>query len=318
MGSYLTTESVVTHAPPAIEFPMNPKLLYLDTNIWNRLADQNIDPHRLLGDLGDKNASLALSGQAIYELSRTFLSPQPNALVRAQNLFRYVKHYVDAEIPCAHDNMEQLRGEVTALNTGMSEVVAFYGPKEYALLKAEVEKLSQGIWDKRAEELIAGRKQFSQSTRSGQQGHLQAKQNVADRLKAVAEDQLRAWLDREVLSDSGTAILAAHLLGMDEGLSKETAILNARALLQIRPSRIAKSVVRADLYFNWRCANRGSNPKDLLDDLYHILNSSYCSFHVTAEPRQAEYACLMLSQWTRVAIYDDHTPIDAWLLGLVK
>jgi hypothetical protein len=105
---------------------------------------------------------------------------------------------------------------------------------------------------------------------------------------------------------------------MYEKLTKQTAIMSARALLQIPPSRVAKGIVRADLYFNWRCANRGSNPKDLVDDLYHILNSSYCSFYVTAEPKQAEYASLILSQWTRVAIYDDHTPIDGWLLGLVK
>lgn len=297
---------------------MNPKLIYLDTNIWNRLADQNVNPPKLLADLGSKNANLALSGQTIYELSKTFLSPGSNALVRAQDLFRYVKQYVDAEIPCAHDNMVQLDGEVTALNTGASEVVAFYGPREYGLLKAEVEKLSQGVCDKRAEEFISGRKQFSQSTRSGQQSHLQAKQTIADRLKAVTEKELRAWLDQEILSDSGAAMLANHLLKMYENLPPETAMINARALLQIPPSRIAKGIVRADLYFNWRCANRGSNPKDLVDDLYHVLNSSYCSFYVTAEPKQGEYASLMLSQWTHVGIYDDQTPINAWLLQTVS
>lgn len=297
---------------------MNRSLIYLDTNIWNRLADQNINPQRLLAGLGSKSANLALSGQTIYELSKTFIGTGPTARVRAQGLFRYVKHYVEEEIPCAHDNMEQLHGEVNALNTGASEVVAFYGPREYGLLKAEVEKLSQGICDKRAEEFIAGRRQFAQSARSGQQSHIQAKQNIRDRLKAVTEGELRAWLDREMLSDIGAAILADHLLRMYKGLRPETAIMNALALLQIPPSRIAKGIVRADLYFNWRCANRGSNPKDLVDDLYHVLNSSYCCFYATAEPKQAQYASLILSQWTRVAVYDDHTAIDAWLLGLSK
>jgi hypothetical protein len=297
---------------------MNRKLLYLDTNIWNRLRDQNVDPPKLLADLWSKNANLALSGQTIYELSKTFLSAGPYARVRAQALFRYVKHYVDAEIPCAHDNMEQLRGEVSALNTGVSGVVAFYGPKEYASLKAEVEKLSQGICDNRALEFIAGRKQFAQSARSGQKIHLQSRQNVADRLMAVTEDGLQEWLDREMLSEVGAAMLAGHLLRMYKGLPPETAEMNARALLQIPPSRIAKGIVRADLYSNWRCANRGSNPRDLVDDLYHVLNSSYCSFYITAEPKQTEYASLMLSQWTRAAIYDDKTPIDAWLLHQVK
>ncbi len=103
---------------------------------------------------------------------------------------------------------------------------------------------------------------------------------------------------------------------MYAGLPQEPAILNAQALLHIPPCRIAKGIVRADLYFNWRCANRGSNPKDLADDLYHVLNSSYCAVYATAEPGQAEYASLILGQWTQVAIYDDHTPVDRWLLGL--
>lgn len=202
------------------------------------------------------------------------------------------------------------------MNTDASEVIAFYGPNEYASLRSEVEKLSQGICDSRAEQFIAGRKQFSESTRSDQKSHFQGKEDVRDRLKGIHEHQLRAWLDSEMLADNGAAILASHLLRMYGDLPAEAAILNAQALLRIPPSRVAKGIVRADLYFNWRCANRGSNPKDLADDLYHVLNSSYCATYATAEPGQVEYASLLLSQWTGVSIYDDHTPVDTWLLGL--
>ena len=293
------------------------KLIYLDTNIWNRLMDQNVSPQKLLGDLASKDADLALSGQTVYELARTFLSSAPNASARARGLFRYLKDYVDAGIPCAHDNMRVLHGEVDAMHTGASGVVAFYGPTEYADLRSEIEKLSQGICDKLAEEFIAGRKQFSQSTRSEQKTHFQGKEHIKDQLKAVSDDQLQAWLDKEMLTDSGSAILASHLLRMYDGLSAETALRTAHALLRIPASRIAKGIVRADLYFNWRCANRGSTPSDLADDLYHVLNASYCAVYATAEPRQAEYASLLLSPWTKVAIYNDHMPVDAWLLGLV-
>src|SRR5712671_372308 len=182
------------------------KLIYLDTNIWNRLMDQNVSPQKLLSDLTSKDADLALSGQTVYELARTFLSSVPTASARARDLFQYLENYVDAGIPCAHDNMRVLHGEVDAMHTGASEVVTFYGPTEYAGLRSEVKKLSQGIFDK------------------------------------LAED-----------------------------------------------SRIAKGIVRTDLYFNWRCANRGSTPGDLADDLYHVLNASYCAIYATAEPRQAVY-----------------------------
>lgn len=279
--------------------------------------DQKVSPQRLLGDLASKDANIALSGQTIYELARTFLSSAPNASARAQDLFRYLKNYVDTGIPCAHDNMRVLRGEVDAMHTGASGVVAFYGPTEYAGLRSEVEKLSQGIFDKLAEEFIAGREQFSQSTRSEQKTHFKGKEHIKDQIKAVSDDQLQAWLDKEMLTDSGSAILASHLLRMYDGLSAETALLAAHALLHIPAARIAKGIVRADLYFNWRCAKRGSTPSDLADDLYHVLNASYCAVYATAEPRQAEYASLLLSPWTKLAIYNDHMPVDEWLLGLV-
>ena len=109
---------------------MNSKLIYLDTNTWNRLMDQNVNSQRLLADLERKNANLALSGQTLYELAKTFLGAAQTSSIRARDLFRYLKQYVDAGIPCAHDNMEQLHGEVSALNTCASQVVAFYGPKE--------------------------------------------------------------------------------------------------------------------------------------------------------------------------------------------
>lgn len=295
---------------------MNSKLIYLDTNMWNRLLDQNVDPQRLLRELTSNNGTLVLSGQTVYELAKTFLSCGPNAAIRAQNLFAYLKQYVDSDIPCAHDNMQQLHGEIRALQTGASVVVAFYSPAEYAQLRAEVEKFSRGILDDRAQQFIKSRKQFSDTTRFDQISHLQGKPPVKERLTVVPEDQLSPWLDKEMLAESGTAILAGHLLRMYRDLSPETALQTAHALLYIPPSRIAKGIVRADLYFNWRCAHRGSNPKDLPDDMYHVLNASYCDVYATAEGGQAKYASLLLNGWTKVALYDDQSPVNSWLLAL--
>jgi hypothetical protein len=135
-------------------------------------------------------------------------------------------------------------------------------------------------------------------------------------LKGLSGDQLAAWLDQEVVADTGASILAGHLLRMYRDLSAETAISVAQNLLHIPPSRISKGIVRADLYYNWRCATRGSNPSDLLDDMYHILNSSYCDVYATADARQDNYAALLLDGWTKVAIFDGKAPVNIWLLDL--
>jgi len=56
--------------------------IYLDTNLWNRLVDRHVDPMRLLENLRVRGATLALSQQSIYELSKTFPSNR-NRLVTA-------------------------------------------------------------------------------------------------------------------------------------------------------------------------------------------------------------------------------------------
>jgi hypothetical protein len=84
------------------------------------------------------------------------------------------------------------------------------------------------------------------------------------------------------------------------------------AVLLAQSKRFAKGVVRSDLYYNWRCANRGSVPKDLIDDMYHVLNAVYCDVYATREEGQAEYAQLILSPKTKVAIYAGGR-IDRWI-----
>ena len=84
------------------------------------------------------------------------------------------------------------------------------------------------------------------------------------------------------------------------------------------PIRAAKALVRADLYFNWRCAHRGSNPKDLYDDMYHVMGAIYCDTYVTKEPAQAEYAHLLLTRNTGVHIYPSEIPVDVWLESLTS
>lgn len=48
-----------------------------------------------------------------------------------------------------------------------------------------------------------------------------------------------------------------------------------------------------------------------------LVTEASRAVYATAEPRQAVYASLLLSTWTTLAIYSDHMPVDAWLLGLV-
>lgn len=286
------------------------KLIYLDTNLWNRLLDQNADPAALLSRLEQSRSSLALSGQTVYELARTFqANPE-----RGKELFRYVKVYVDAGIVGAYDNKDLLRAEVKALYDDADFVVAYYRQADYDALKAEVGKLSEGIVDQRAQTFVSERMGYTKETREGQKALMEKRPDMRARLLAIPDNRLTAWLDQEVSSDGGAIILKSHLMHVFESTKEDAAYSTALELLQHPASRMAKALVRFDLYSAWRCAHRGSNPSDLLDDMYHVLNAAYCDVYATADAGQMKYASLLLTQWTRPVNYDGSTPLADWLL----
>ncbi|MGA9061987.1 MAG: hypothetical protein WB341_10015, partial [Terracidiphilus sp.] len=207
-----------------------------------------------------------------------------------------------------------LRAEVKALYARANSVVAYYSPADYDALKAEVAKLAEGIVDERAESFLSERTEFAKASRGGQKAHLEKRPDIKARLLAVSEDELAAWLDQQMSGDVGAALLTGHLIRVYESPVRVAAISTAQGLIQHPASRTAKALVRADLYSNWRCARRGSNPRDLMDDMYHVLNAAYCDVYATAEVGQKKYASLLLSRWTRPAIYDGSTSLADWLL----
>jgi hypothetical protein len=64
--------------------------IYPDTNIWNALCDQAVDPARLGATLVAKEARLVLSYHTVYELLKTFRGSSAEARLRGAKLFSYL------------------------------------------------------------------------------------------------------------------------------------------------------------------------------------------------------------------------------------
>jgi hypothetical protein len=263
-----------------------------------------------------KNADLVLSTHTLYELAKTFRATTAGALARGRRLFTYLRQFIDPEIPCAKENMEILAAEMWALKL-QAPSIAVYLPKDhYLLLSQEVEKLANGDFDERAAKFIKERGEFASSTRLNQIRYFESRTHMKRYLRNVSQGSLEQWLQMESLSAAGVEILTGHILKQFPEAPKMEATEYASALLNSSASRMARGLVRADLYYNWRCANRDSNPKDLIDDIYHVLNSVHCGVYASEEGKQLEYAELLLTANTRVAIYDGQTPVDSWLESL--
>lgn len=291
-------------------------LIYPDTNIWNRLCKQEENPLTVLNALSEQGATLTLSLHTIYELARTFTASKPTSKEQAVRLFSYIKQFLDGGIPCSKQLMDLVGDEAVAFGQGQTKINPLLSDEDRKLLCEEVDKLAAGNLEQRVPEFIQKRMAFAAETRQDQKNHFEGREKLKQYLLKVPETELPKWLQTETMTASGGAIMSKHLsrIAGDSTPPPNWSI----SFLDSPVSVASKGVVRADLYYNWRCANRGSNPSDLMDDMLHVLQSAYCHFYVTEEPKQSQYAHLLKTPATRVAIYGHSSPVGTWLEDLLE
>jgi hypothetical protein len=286
--------------------------IYLDTMLWNELCDQSVDPQTLMASLSARDAALVLGTHNFYELAKTFGPSTESATMRGQELFSYLRRFMEAKVFCAKDNMELLAEEMWALQL-RQPTRALLDDKDLASIGEKVNVLARGAFDENDKDFLAAQADFAANTRLAQIQHFQTRPGMKTMLKAIAPEKLERWMRKEAFGYRGIAALTGHIQRRFPPIPQEEAIEYAVELFGSPIGRFAKGMVFADFYYNWRCANRESNPKDLLDDMQHVLNSVYCDVYATKEVKQLEYAKLLLRSSTTVAIYDGATPIDRWL-----
>jgi hypothetical protein len=211
--------------------------------------------------------------------------------------------------------MELLAVEMWAVKLGIPVTDSFLSQADRMLIRAEAESLANGGFDERTDNFLDALEEFALGTRSGQADFLNRRDDLKTRLRAIPAENLERWLELQVATPACIGLLARHILRRFSDIPTSEAEEYASALLAQPSKNFSRGVIRSDLYYNWRCANRGSVPKDLIDDMYHILNAVYCDVYATKEKGQAEYAPFILPPKTKVAIYSGG-PVDNWIEGL--
>jgi hypothetical protein len=289
--------------------------IYLDTILWNLLCDQSVEPEGFVQRLATKNARLVLGLHNFYELTKSFQTTRRQFLDRGKVLLSCFNRFIEAGAPCVKDNMELLAVEMWAAKLRVPVTDVFLSQEDRVLISSKVGSLGNGEFDEKADDFLKAQKQFALGTRSGQINFLEGRTDLKTRLQAVPSDNLERWLELQTKTSACIGLLTQHILQRFREVPPNEAEEYAAALLAPPPKNFSRGVVRSDLYYNWRCANRGSVPKDLIDDMYHVLNAVYCDVYATREQGQAEYAPLILTPNTKVAIYSSG-PVDQWIENL--
>jgi hypothetical protein len=229
-------------------------------------------------------------------------------------LFQCIEKFIKAGIVCSKQIMDLVGDEAVAYFQHQSSIDPLLDATGRAFTLTEVSKLAAGVVEPRVTGFISNRVAFAADSRTDQKDHFVENPAMKTKLTAIPGSALPGWLSAETIATQGQLIISDHLSRITRAVFSQS---SARSFLSSAIANASKAVVRADLYSNWRCANRNSNPKDLLDDMLHVLQAVYSDIYVTEEAGQLDYAALLLPPSVKVAICDKTTPIDQCLLALV-
>lgn len=289
--------------------------IYLDTNLWNISLNQGTKPEVLLRRLDEEGSTLVLSLHAVDELSRTFWKKESQQ--RAQSLFSHLNEYMNSGLRCiAKEVTESLKAEMWALN-GTAGSGKFLDGGDVFKVRNLVSQFARGELAEGSLDGLSIRKAQASEERTKINDHIRSQPTLAEELTNIEDSDLPAWLDRQVKSNTGVRLLTEKLGALFPEVPTVELLEYAQALID-NSSRTATAPLRADCYCNWRCARRGSNRADLLDDLYHVLNAVYSDVYATEEAKQADYTPYILLS-TRTALYDRQTqPLEEWLIDIAR
>lgn len=288
--------------------------IYLDTNLWNELLTQNVSPNDVVSSLASKDARLVLSDEVIYELAKTFMKADSSGVQEGRRFFSYLKDFIALEVPVTKDNMALIAAEMQALQWQMTHVNPVLTPDDYEVVRSMVGHLSND--ELTAEEKARTNKRQARRAfdRDGQVRFFAEKPDLKKAYINIAPDSFSSWIQREERTPLAVRYLAFEIHKYFPEYPMSDAEEYAVALRSAKTNRVSRGLIRRNISINWRAAHRDSVPKDIYPDSTLIVNANYCDIYATKERGQTEYASLLLTDSTRVCVYDPQTPIDEWLL----
>jgi hypothetical protein len=291
------------------------RLSYLDTSIWNRLCDQEVDPGLVLSVFETRGSLPVLGSNVFYEVAKCFSAGRSDKILRGQNLCKYLKSYMARRIPIAMENWALLIEEAFHV-VGNPIMDPGQRTKRYeenfSIAYREIEKLSEGNFEQEAANFIANRKSQAHESRFAIRDGLDTKPQMKALLLSTDEAALPKFMDDLCVGVEGMGALQRHLRDLFPEESDSELTVTAWRLLRSKLYRVARAITRADIYLCWRCVHRGSLRSDLPDDTFHVTAAAYCHDFLTTEPDQAAIATRTIDG-IRARVYTGDEPVLQWL-----
>ena len=305
---------------------MAPRLIYLDTTIWNILSIQAPEASGV-HTLSDKlNVRLTLGLNAFFELLKSFYGKRPDALARGRRLFACLRAYLRNGVSVLRTWEELLVDEAARASGRLMYINLFSDEEWHRKVERGADLHLRGQLPRGLRELIQRRESVSQKVRSSATESISGQPQMLEDLQGISPQDIAAFLDSAGVGAAGQNLLQKYLTQVFELLSQPMPLTGrqlAQTLLSSASNRVAHAVVRSDIYQNWRAARSKLSPtaegvliaKCVPDDSYHVVNACYCDVFVTEDRDGQAIAAQYVAPGLKVLVYRDRNePILDWLV----
>jgi hypothetical protein len=296
------------------------RLIYVDTSVWNIIANEDLEVSAACRSLERKDWQLVLGLNAYFEMLKSFFGKRRD---RGSRLFMKLHQFLSAGTPLIRTWEELLVQESLDALRKTSRIDLFCEDSFRSQIAAQSERLASGDLRSGTKELILRRDLQSASVRDSATLSITSQPEMLADLRSIKQRDLTAFLDDRSTGPQGSSLLAKYLTDIFPmfGLPAQTAPRDLAAhLLASKSNRVAHSMARSDIYQCWRAAQKEipGVRRCVPDDSYHVVNASYCDMFITEDrDGQADAAQYALLGCEVVLAENRETPFFEWLDGVL-
>jgi len=298
---------------------MTKHLIYFDTTIWNVLAQRSPSAASSCQSLSERGIYVTLGLNAYFEMLKSFYGKRLDARARGRKLFACVHECLDSGVRIIKTWEEILIEESKKTLDKTSSIDLFCDAELQRRLRSDASDLASGKIHGWTRELMLKRDLQSEQVRNFASQSISRQPDLVRDLRAVEPAALSTFLDEQVGGPTGCHLLAKYLSQIFP-MFKETLPMAAdelaTMLLESSSNRVARAIVRSDIYQNWRAARKDCTvvQQSVPDDSYHVVNAGYCDQFVTEDrDGQADAASHALFDITASVYRDRQVPFFHWL-----
>lgn len=257
------------------------KKIYFDSNIYSEIVRKNIRPEQIKHILSKNKFRLVISAQNMFEIASCWKSGKVTDIEQGIKRFTLIENLLPCRFFETIPNILLMEIDKAINDASVSPFVGDQDKKEYEL---EISKFAQGTYDNRAKNFIENRWADKRNNIQKQIAVLIQNKNIFNAADTLDDFFKRNMAVQQMIVEG---LIAKRVRNIPNRHRKNKA---EKILRKSKRFPMIITVVKANLFLDFRVLKFKSCSHDTLDDLRHLITASYSDVFVTDDRKLYDYS----------------------------